>query len=66
MTEDREPRTSELVLNTIFNQVRNLDKMLWSGKRCFVAEIWEDVEQIKKNLDRLEEEFEKEVENKSD
>jgi len=57
----REKRESEKILDSVYNAVRGLDKLLWNGQQWAVIDIEDYVWGIKKNLDEVVKQFKKEV-----
>lgn len=59
MGVSREPKESEKILKSIFGDILNLNNCVWFGK-AMKEEVREYVSVIKRKLDNLLEEFEKE------
>jgi hypothetical protein len=53
MTAEREKRLSEIIFDSIIYNIRNVDKLLWLGKKDFVRDIEKYVDTIKVDLDTV-------------
>ena len=56
----RLPRPSEESLSLVFNEIRNLDKLLWKKDKYLIQRVREDVRIVKQRLDCVVEQFIKE------
>ena len=60
MGTQRQSSSSEIILNGIFQKIRNIDKMLWS-QNSFYQEIIEETSSIKNDFDMMIHMYENEI-----
>ncbi len=58
MGTSREPRKSEVIFGSVWNEIRNLSNCVWYGK-VLLEDAQEHVDSIKKNLDMTIEQMKK-------